>query len=75
MNLFEACAIFSTVMCVYLACLVYFLTKKLYEIERFVADSSMNKILEAVRDDLRDAESLKKEMVEMLKDYNKDKKK
>jgi len=62
-------------MCVYLACFVYFLEKRLSKIERLFTDSSFQRTLEVVKDELRDAESLKKEMVEMLKDYNKAKKK
>jgi hypothetical protein len=70
-----ACAIFSTIMCVYLACFVYFLEKRLSKIELIFINSSFQRTLEVVKDELRDAESLKKEMVEMLKDYNKAKKK
>jgi len=75
MQFFVACSIFSTVMCVFLACFVCFLVKRLSKIERLFTDSSFQRTLEVVKDELRDAESLKKEMVEMLKDYNKAKKK
>ena len=51
------------------------LEERLSKIERLFEYGSFQKTLKVVKDELRDAESLKKEMVEMLKDYNKAKKK